>query len=592
MKRRAQTRMMPALNKPFRLPALLTIIVATFAVYLPSLQNKFVWDDTALILRDPFIRSWRLILPGFGHFLFTDATASDFYRPIQRLTYTFDYALYGFGHPWGYHLTNILLHAATAVMLFFFVQQLIARMSPAGASKSDVIPWLVALAWAVHPVHSEAVMYIAGRADVLAALFGFGGLYLGLRALEKKSRLRSWLAAFCFLAAILSKESGVTALLVWLAVLLCLREFISLRNWLAIAAAVLAACCALRFTAEHTPPPVLDAPAALSARPALVVRAFDAYAGLLAVPVNLHMERNVPSGSLPIIAGVILLLALAWWIIWTYRRLFPAFIFLIAFLIAYAPTSNIFPLNAHVAEHWLYFSSAFLFAATALSLAATRLPRVVLIAAYACWVVFLGARTWLRNFDWKDQRTFLESTIATGGDTARMMINLGQLESSEGHQDLAIADYKKALDKRPDQPFALLGLAIAYMRARDFDNSQALLDRAKVIPFLRGEALKDEAALEYQKTGQVDLPLLLKAVTLEPDNWDIQYTYIKTLADSGQVNGAVMAAKAVVDKQPWRARSWKVMTKLLVRANRLDLAKHAYEQAQDCDVHLDMTNDQ
>ncbi len=121
-----RTRMMPGLNKPFRLPAILSIIAATFAVYWPSLQNKFVWDDTALILRDPFIRSWRLIPEGFRHFLFTDATSSNFYRPVQRLTYTFDYALYAF-QPGGYHLTSIILHAAAAVALFFLVQKLIAR---------------------------------------------------------------------------------------------------------------------------------------------------------------------------------------------------------------------------------------------------------------------------------------------------------------------------------------------------------------------------------------------------------------------------------------------------------------------------------
>ena len=74
--------------------------------YAPAIRNGFVWDDTALILRDPLIRSWRLIPEGFQHFLFTDATASDFYRPIQRLTYTFDYAAFGF-RPAGYHVTSI-----------------------------------------------------------------------------------------------------------------------------------------------------------------------------------------------------------------------------------------------------------------------------------------------------------------------------------------------------------------------------------------------------------------------------------------------------------------------------------------------------
>ena len=64
------------------------LLISVLASYAPAVRNGFVWDDTALILRDPLIRSWRLIPEGFNHFLFTDAAASDFYRPLQRLTYT------------------------------------------------------------------------------------------------------------------------------------------------------------------------------------------------------------------------------------------------------------------------------------------------------------------------------------------------------------------------------------------------------------------------------------------------------------------------------------------------------------------------
>src|SRR6188768_3939207 len=101
-----------------RAVAVLVVIAATFLVYSPALRNGFVWDDTALVLRDPLIRSWRLIPEGFRHFLFLDATASDFYRPLQRLTFTIDYALFGFAAPWGWHLTSICLHAAAAVALY------------------------------------------------------------------------------------------------------------------------------------------------------------------------------------------------------------------------------------------------------------------------------------------------------------------------------------------------------------------------------------------------------------------------------------------------------------------------------------------
>src|SRR5258708_1814517 len=84
---------------PFVIKKSIVVLILFAAVvlsYAPAMRNGFVWDDTALILRDPLIRSWRLIPEGFNHFLFTDATASDFYRPIQRLLYTAEYAAFAF----------------------------------------------------------------------------------------------------------------------------------------------------------------------------------------------------------------------------------------------------------------------------------------------------------------------------------------------------------------------------------------------------------------------------------------------------------------------------------------------------------------
>src|SRR6476620_10745740 len=91
-----------------------TLVVLVFVAHAPALRATFVWDDTALVLRDPLIRSWRLIPEGFHHYLFLDATGSNFYRPLQRLTFVGDYALWGFGHPGGWHFTSVAIHAAAA----------------------------------------------------------------------------------------------------------------------------------------------------------------------------------------------------------------------------------------------------------------------------------------------------------------------------------------------------------------------------------------------------------------------------------------------------------------------------------------------
>ncbi|CAN5251160.1 hypothetical protein BH20VER2_BH20VER2_12920 [soil metagenome] len=137
----------PAVKKLLAFP-ILTVTVC--GVYAPALHNGLVWDDTALVMRDPFIRSWRLIPEGFQHFLFADATASNFYRPLQRLSYTIDYAVFGFWTA-GYHLTSMLYHLAAAVALFLFAGELLRRFE-ARATVQRFVPMIAALVWAVHPV--------------------------------------------------------------------------------------------------------------------------------------------------------------------------------------------------------------------------------------------------------------------------------------------------------------------------------------------------------------------------------------------------------------------------------------------------------
>ena len=182
--------------------AVLLIIAGVFASYAPGLRDGFVWDDTALILRDPLIRSWRLIPEGFNHFLFVDATASDFYRPLQRLTYTLDYAAFAF-RPGLYHAASILWHVAAAIALFVFAEELLLAFG-IEQRKRLWITFLAVLVWAIHPVESAAVAYVSGRADPLAAMFGFFGLYLFLLSLRTIGRRRLFFLIGAGVALLLS----------------------------------------------------------------------------------------------------------------------------------------------------------------------------------------------------------------------------------------------------------------------------------------------------------------------------------------------------------------------------------------------------
>ena len=573
----------------------MVIIAAAFLVYWPAQRNGFVWDDTALVQRDPLIRSWRLIPEGFRHFLFLDATASNFYRPLQRLSFTIDYALWD-DTASGWHLTSIYLHIAAAIALFFLAEKMLANRGWACA---------VAVLWAIHPLHTSAVTYIAGRADPLQALFGFTALALALRSLEKGSRLATAGAVVCFLCAMLSKEAGASALLVWFAILGWRRVPRAVwGKWIALGATVIAVYCALRFPAASIPPPKQDVPP-LSVRPILAARAVAEYAGLILAPVNLRMERDVSSGvgipkerdangrrrewqtllGMALVAGIIV-----WWR-WSRRHAPIAALALIAGLLAYLPVSNLFALNASVAEHWLYVPLAFLFIAIAATLPAhsagsgPSVNRKLVALGLVAWTVWLGFRTWQRQPDWKDQRTFLTRNIAAGGDSARMRVNLGQVESAEGRDDSALEEMGKALTLAPEQPFALLGAATVLTRLNQLDAAEPLLARAETHPVLATECRMLRASIARIKTGADITPMLREAALAAPTHWAVWRRYIAELDRTDRRVDALRELRAFLERQSFRAESWAMLGDLLAKEHDYPRALTAFTEATRLDVH-------
>ena len=579
---------------------LLVVAALVFAVYAPALRNGFVWDDTALILRDPLIRSWRLIPEGFQHFLFTDATASDFYRPIQRLTYVLDYGAFAF-RPTGYHLTSILCHLAAAFALFLLARQLLALFE-IEERKRRCIAFFATLAWAIHPVHTAAVVYVSGRADPLAAAFGFLGLTAGIRSLHASGAKR-WVLRFAtgalFLLSALSKETGIVFLLLWCAILLLKKKWTEFLPATVVTLFVVVSYLGLRLPAEHVPAPTLRTPAPLLVRPIVAARAFAEYAGLILLPINLHMDRDVethPEGAasanlaawreLQTLLGILLAAAAVYWLMRSRKRAVATFSCLVLAAISYLPVSGIFVLNATVAEHWIYLPTAFLFLAGGLAVSRFSIPSLVLGPVLAAWLVFLGARTWIRTLDWKDQRTFLERTLASGGDSARMLINLAGLELNEGQLNSAKKHLALALRLEPDQPLAILNLASVAIRQNEFTAARGLLDRATKMPLVDAKAYELLAVLEFKEKGNIDLMRFRLAARTGPPNWAIEKRYVEALDQSGAAPAAIRELKSCLITQWYRAESWQLLSELLAKAGQAGDAAEAKAQAEEYDVHL------
>jgi len=291
------------------------------------------------------------------------------------------------------------------------------------------------------------------------------------------------------------------------------------------------------------------------------------------------------------LAGVLLLIGFALWFRYGLRRVPTASLCLAAFTLAYLPISNLLPLNATIAEHWLYVPSAFLFLAVFLTVhevvksrALSPFLSVSLAAIGLCWAGLLGVRTFARQADWHDQRTFVERTIAAGGDSARMFMNLANVEFGEGHQDAALALYQEALRRAPEQPIIWLGYASVLLRAHDFPAAREALSHAEKSPFLAAECAELQAALDLTESGRDPGEQLRKAVALAPENWEMRKRYIEYLHERGGPAEALRELHGFVERHPFRAESWRLLGGFLEELHQPVVAAEAWREAAWRDV--------
>jgi tetratricopeptide (TPR) repeat protein len=192
-----------------RWAAILAILLATAAAYHGSLGGPFIYDDLSWITWNPTIRH---LWPVSG--IFAPARGSAvFGRPVLSITFALNYALSGLD-PWSYHAANIGIHMMAALALFGVARRTLALLPAAFPAERDrLIPAFgIALLWAVHPLQTEAVTYVAQRAESLMGLFYLLTLYCFIRSLHSP-QARPWqlLALLCCLLGMGTKQVMVTA---------------------------------------------------------------------------------------------------------------------------------------------------------------------------------------------------------------------------------------------------------------------------------------------------------------------------------------------------------------------------------------------
>jgi tetratricopeptide (TPR) repeat protein len=390
--------------------------------------SRLILRYTRLILRDSRIRA---ATPENFHLILTDEywyheLTSGLYRPLTTFTYLVNYAILGNGpHPAGYHWVNFALHAVNIALVYLLGLLLFQE-----TKLKERLAFALAAVWAVHPVLTESVTNIVGRADLLAAFGVLAGLLChvqgGAASLWRKL---AWLAGLALATTIglFSKESAVVVLAA-----MVIYDLAFPQAWRARAAGYLALAVSFLVFFYVRSQVLARLPSALvpfgdnplvgadfwTAR-LTAIKVIGKYLWLLLWPSRLSCDYSY--NQIPLftwrdwqaLLAVAACAALAAVAVVCYRHGKPVFFFIAFFFAALAPTSNLAILIGTImAERFLYLPSIAFAGCLVVAVysACRRLPRVA-PALLALVSVAFAARTYTRNFDWFDDLSLWTSAV-------------------------------------------------------------------------------------------------------------------------------------------------------------------------------------
>jgi tetratricopeptide (TPR) repeat protein len=496
------------------LPAAAIALLAV-ALYLPGLRNGFAYDAVMLVQEDARVHTLArpASLLASPYWPMGEETLA-LYRPLVTLSFAADWALWG-GRPWGFHLTDALAHAGASVLVFLLLAGLAS--TPAALAGAAL--------FAAHPVHTEAVSSIVGRADVLATAFTLASL-LAWRRLPPRSAALAFVAPALFFLALGAKESAI--MLPALLVLLdaaedrlgrgrakgWLRErALPLAGLAAVALGYLAARVAvLGGMAPESVNPIAAAIAPGATRLRSVLQVWPEIARLLVFPRVLLADYGprviVPATSWTTgaVGGALILIgALGGGARALLRGRGRAGLALLWAPVALLPVSNlIVPIGVLLAERTLYvavFALALGVAVAVDSLRAHPWRLRAALAACAVVCVLFGARTVVRLPAWESTDVVFRTLLRDRPDSYRatwhharmawrdgdipgardwyrhtlelwpyalpVYLEAGMFATETGQEREARAFAERGLEQWPEEPLLLRRLAVACLNLAD-----------------------------------------------------------------------------------------------------------------------------
>ncbi len=555
------------------------LLIAVLVAYQPAWNGSFLWDDAAHVT-PPELRSWR----GLWRIWF-DLGATQQYYPLLHSAFWVQHRLWG-DTPLGYHLVNILLHVAVALMAGLTLR----RLSIPGA-------YLAAAAFALHPVHVESVAWITELKNTLSAAFYLGAAMAYLRFREQGETRFYVLALGLFVLGLCSKTVTATLPAALLLIGWWQRGRLSWRRDVRPLIPFVVLGVGAGLSTAWIERKLIGAEGAafdltLMERGLIAGRATWFYLATLFWPRNLafiyprwHVSQTVwwqylyPAAALAVLA-----------VLWILRRRWrgplAATLFFVGTLFPVLGFFNVYPfLFSFVADHFQYLASLGI-----ITLAAAGAAR--LLKRWRSWrrrvgyamclaaLSILAVLTWRQSHLYADVETLYRATIGRNPECWMAYNNLGGALIARGAMDEAVGLVEKSLALKPDYAEARNNLGIVLASRGHVDEAIAQYREAIELRPAYAEA-HNNVGLALAGRGQIDQAIAHYQRALEIDSGyaGVHYNLAMVLAARGQVDRAVAHLRTALDLRPEYAEAHNSLGIILINLGQVDEARAHFEKA-------------
>ncbi|MDD5156022.1 MAG: hypothetical protein PHF11_06045, partial [Candidatus Omnitrophica bacterium] len=420
--------------------------LVSLCIYFNGLHNDFLHDDRFFIVQNLYLRSPaflpQLLKMDIFHF---SPSPSGYYRPIQMLSYGLDYFFWGL-NPFGYHLTNVIIHSLNSFLVFLLVYLLF---------RSRLLGLLSGVLFCIHPIHIGVVTVIGGRSNILEMMFVFLALVSLVRYYIDKRNWEYLLSLLLFMLAVLSREG---ALLLPFFAVLCAAVLKVDKKRLALTILPFVVICVLYllFRGHFMPNDKLKFHDILSwQRLSVFFYLVQSYVSQLILPFGLAARILPLKAALnmfltPLSFAFILGAALS--VVFKNKPAAFGFIFyLLGLLPLLNLVDNIYFFGKILSEPYVYMASVgfFIIAAAMLTRFYARLPKIAAPVTVLI-ILFYASLTVANNMNYRDEATFYKYLLNVDKNNTIAHLNLGNVYLTKKMFGQAEKEARIVLEIEPD----------------------------------------------------------------------------------------------------------------------------------------------